>query len=594
MSLFPAYANDSNDTCSEKIDQYEECCGESLALEAQLLASDNDEEHDGGSHTAPPAACQSLQLLDCDYYVDCKLDVGNLRVSTLYYPGRPQYSTLPPREALGGAGARAEPGRRRARRYYSAGAGSGASSADALPDEELAERTRAYRDMLADNPTDESLWLQFIEFQELTRGAEAGLAAAESAARATRSPRVRAALHRARALALSPLRRLDMLRRELALAESDDERTELWLRTLGCAGAAGGAELDAAARAALGACRASAAAYPLLLYAYGAGLRAAGHWERLVLLLELVLSMNFPPAAFPPPPDPMQLADQERRLHDLEDKVVCSGLPLSTVWVRVERARAAVHWRAVEAGAVPAEDPQRAPVPADVAHLLQPAGAAAPLLVLQALRLAKVPLLPLGQHVLCAADASGDALGDAAEADGAEVMLALVRAARRLPATHAARGPGAARLVQALVEPPHYLAAAGGFLRWVRALWDAACEWLTGEWREAMLCWRLRWLHALLLLLDLQDEAGRSEAQRIRNEARAAVKRWAASALPYAHVARLERRAAGPRPAARPRWPRCAPRWPTPRCRRTVGSTSPGAACRLRYSVPCNTNKTNF
>lgn len=452
---------------------------------------------------------------------------------------------MPPRGALGGVGGRAGAARRRARRYYGAGASSGASSADALPDAELAQRTRAYRDMLADNPTDESLWLQFIEFQELTRGPEAALAAAETAAGAARSRRLRAALHRVRALALSPLRRLDLLRRELALAESDGERTELWLRAVRCAGLAGGAELDAAARGALQACRGDPRAYPLLLYEYGAALRAAGHWERLVLLLELVLSMNFPPAAFPPPPDPLQLADQERRLHDLEDKVLGSGLPLSTVWVRVERARAGVHWRAVEAGAAPAEDPQRAPVAADVAHLLQPAGAAAPLLLVQALRLAKVPLLPLGQHVLCAADASGDELGDAAEADGAELVLALVRAARRLPPTAAARGPGAPQLVLTLLEPPHYLAAAGGFLRWVRALWDAACEWLAGDWREAVLCWRLRWLHALLLLLDLQDEAGRSEAQRIRNEARAAVKRWAASALPYAHAARIERVVAG-------------------------------------------------
>lgn len=93
-----------------------------------------------------------------------------------------------------------------------------------------------------------------------------------------------------------------------------------------CAGSAGGAELDAAARGALQACRGDARAYPLLLYEYGAALRAAGHWERLVLLLELVLSMNFPPAAFPPPPDPLQLADQERRLHDLEDKVTWGAI----------------------------------------------------------------------------------------------------------------------------------------------------------------------------------------------------------------------------------------------------------------------------
>ncbi|CAD0245397.1 unnamed protein product [Spodoptera exigua] len=504
MSLFPAYGNES----SEKIVQQEEHSNESLALEAQLLASDNDEEHEGSSHTEPTAPCQSLQPPECDYYIDCKLDVGNLRVSTLYYPGRPQYSTLSSRDALGCPGAGAAAGRRRIRRYYSAGA----SSADASPDAELAQRTRAFRDMLADNPTDESLWLRFIEFQEVSRGAEAALSAAEEAAASAggaacaASARLRAALHRVRSLALSPLRRLDLLRRDLALAGGvpDDVRTELWLRALSCAGAAGAAELDAVAGAALPACRAQPRAYPLLLYAYGAALRAAGHWERLVLLLELVLSMNFPPAAFPPPPDPRQLEEQEQRLQQLEDKVLDSGLPLSTVWVRVERARAAVHWRAPEAGAALPEDPQRLPLAADVAHLLQPAGAAAPLLLVQALRLAKVPLMPLGQYVLSAADASGDALGDASEAEGAEALLALVRAARRLPATSAARGAGAAALVAALVEPPEYLSGAGGFLRWLRALWGAACEWAAPEWRDALLCWRLRWLHALLLLLDLQ------------------------------------------------------------------------------------------
>ncbi|KAH9633794.1 hypothetical protein HF086_005428 [Spodoptera exigua] len=299
MSLFPAYGNES----SEKIAQQEEHSNESLALEAQLLASDNDEEHEGSSHTEPTAPCQSLQPPECDYYIDCKLDVGNLRVSTLYYPGRPQYSTLSSRDALGCPGAGAKAGRRRIRRYYSAGA----SSADASPDAELAQRTRAFRDMLADNPTDESLWLRFIEFQEVTRGAEAALSAAEEAAASAGGAACAASARPAGGAA--------------SRGVPDDVRTELWLRALSCAGAAGAAELDAVAGAALPACRAQPRAYPLLLYAYGAALRAAGHWERLVLLLELVLSMNFPPAAFPPPPDPRQLEEQEQRLQQLEDKV---------------------------------------------------------------------------------------------------------------------------------------------------------------------------------------------------------------------------------------------------------------------------------
>lgn len=64
---------------------------ETLALEAQLLASDNDEERDIDISAIEHVSTRTHSLDDeKDYYLDCKLDVGNLRVSTLYYPGRPQ------------------------------------------------------------------------------------------------------------------------------------------------------------------------------------------------------------------------------------------------------------------------------------------------------------------------------------------------------------------------------------------------------------------------------------------------------------------------------------------------------------------------
>lgn len=52
---------------------------------------------------------------------------------------------------------------RRPRRYFS-------TPAEPAPqlladDVELAQRTRAYLDMLAETPTDEALWLRFIHFQ---------------------------------------------------------------------------------------------------------------------------------------------------------------------------------------------------------------------------------------------------------------------------------------------------------------------------------------------------------------------------------------------------------------------------------------------
>lgn len=55
----------------------------------------------------------------------------------------------------------------------------------------------------------------------------------------------------------------------------------------------------------------------------GATLRAAGLWEQLVLLLELVCAVNYPPSgAFPPPAPPAELAqEKEQRLLDAEDAV---------------------------------------------------------------------------------------------------------------------------------------------------------------------------------------------------------------------------------------------------------------------------------
>lgn len=63
-----------------------------LAQEAQLLESESEEErHTEASAVSPVPVDRSSSQLDSDeYYLDRKFDCGNLRVSTLYYPGRPQ------------------------------------------------------------------------------------------------------------------------------------------------------------------------------------------------------------------------------------------------------------------------------------------------------------------------------------------------------------------------------------------------------------------------------------------------------------------------------------------------------------------------
>ncbi|KAM3955700.1 LOW QUALITY PROTEIN: uncharacterized protein ACR2FA_010380 [Aphomia sociella] len=551
MSLFPAYANKDVSPIPEDFDfegQVDWQQDATNSREAFLLASDDD---DTGAPRVQTEQSPPHPLQQEDFYLDTKLDRGNLRVSTLYYPGRPQYNARSREER--------RPRKQRARRYFDAApAAAAAAATDVGDDAEIAARVASFRRMLADTPQDVDLWLRFIDFQERWRGGGAALAAAAEAA--ARRPRARLLRRRRGALRrrhLAPPERAAALRDDIAAEKSPQIKLELWLQlleALACSSTTTGPPaIYAAARAALADTRACPRAYPHVLYAYGETLRFAGLWEQLVLLLELVLAMSFPPSdAFPTRPQPARDADVERRLLAAEDEAIASGLPLSAVWVRVESARAAAHWRPARgdaaAAAAAAADPQRAPLPADVAELLQPAGGerARFLLLAQALRLAQVPALPAAgctRRALCAGGAGG-----------AEALLALVRAARRLPAhpARAARPAAAAAALAACVDPPHYFVDDAGYLSWVGALWEAACGWAAGARRTALLCWRLRWLHALMLLVDPEEESGRAELRRMRGEARAALRRHAAgAALPFAQFARLELVAGAPQHARR-------------------------------------------
>ncbi|CAH2109282.1 unnamed protein product [Euphydryas editha] len=593
MALFPAYSSQEEQNIAE-----EPVSAGSVKVvpedfqtdstESQLLASDTEDDK-AIENSSKPAPSFSLQVQsNDDFYVDRKLDRGNLRVSTLYYPGRPQYECG--RVRLAGessAGGRA----RRSRRYYSRRA------ADEPDEPAVAARAAAYRQLLARAPHDVALWERYIDFQEVCGDAETTLTAAEeAAARVPRSGRLRAralaALRAARPLHVC----LERLRGLLAAGERPllspvphepesaravlltvfldgngvlckevgkkcgNVRLELWERLLGALGASpdcDAAQLTRAAAAALADTRGVPHAYPRLFYCVGSYLRAAGLWERLVLSIELVVAMNYAPASFPPPALAELAERAERRLRDLEDKVADSGLPLGARWVRVERARAAAHWRPAPRGA-PLDtplDPQRSPLAPDVADLLLPASAPGePLhLAVRLLQLAKVPLLPATQWAR--------RVGGAPE--GGEALLPLLLAVHALPPAHPARVPPALapRLLTLLLDPPHYFSDDTGYLSWVNALWDACCEWASGWARAALLCWRLRWLHALLLAAGGGPGAAAgggpeaaagggsgtaAEAVRLRGEARALLRRFdCASPLPFAELARLELLAAG-------------------------------------------------
>ncbi|XP_028158724.1 uncharacterized protein LOC114351644 [Ostrinia furnacalis] len=154
MSLFPAYALEDAESCTDVQGMQEM----SPACEASLLASDDEAPPPRSPPPPPPPPPPSFRDT---FYLDPKSDYGNLRVSTLYYPGRPQYASRSSAAlgAAGGAGGAGGAGARK-RRYFEARAPEPGPLAD-----ELAPRLAAFRAMLADTPTDVDLWLQFIRFQ---------------------------------------------------------------------------------------------------------------------------------------------------------------------------------------------------------------------------------------------------------------------------------------------------------------------------------------------------------------------------------------------------------------------------------------------
>lgn len=97
------------------------------------------------------------------------------------------------------------------RRYWQAGAGGAAPGAELPP-----ARVPALRAALLQQPHDEELWLQYIEYQQEwgVRGGE--LEAANEACAAFSSPRLREAQHRARTVHLTAEQLRAALRDDIA------------------------------------------------------------------------------------------------------------------------------------------------------------------------------------------------------------------------------------------------------------------------------------------------------------------------------------------------------------------------------------------
>ncbi|VVD05644.1 unnamed protein product [Leptidea sinapis] len=157
MALFPAYAGstavDENiSNCQLLSTQYEV----TESLETQLLASDSDEEMKKNTHNTEKSPSVQCNTAVNEFYIDCKFDPGNLRVSTLYYPGRPKY--------LVHDSASSDPCKvnKRWKRYFSYIVVDSSDAGD------IAERSAAYRKLLAETPQNIYLWEAYIDFQGRT------------------------------------------------------------------------------------------------------------------------------------------------------------------------------------------------------------------------------------------------------------------------------------------------------------------------------------------------------------------------------------------------------------------------------------------
>lgn len=125
----------------------------------------------------------------------------------------------------------------------------------------------------------------------------------------------------------------------------------------------------------------------------GLFLRQAGLLELMWSLINVYLEFNL--AKLDPTKFHITNTVADNALTELEEAILGSQLPLSTLWLRVEALRAGTHWVPLPADA-DSEDPQRLVFPEDVNDLIHPINSPHLTfrLVTVTLSLLKVPLLP--------------------------------------------------------------------------------------------------------------------------------------------------------------------------------------------------------
>ncbi|XKL68828.1 hypothetical protein PGB90_006597 [Kerria lacca] len=122
-------------------------------------------------------------------------------------------------------------------------------------------------------------------------------------------------------------------------------------------------------------------------------LRQCGLWEQLCTLIRLNLQLNISTSEVENYKVKVLIPDE--KIKELEDEILCSGLPICSLWLRLEKIRQRVHWYPVLDDEC--EDPQRIVLPTDVSDLIRPISTNSLNLriTIITMYLLKVPLMPL-------------------------------------------------------------------------------------------------------------------------------------------------------------------------------------------------------
>ncbi|XP_077293910.1 nuclear exosome regulator NRDE2 [Arctopsyche grandis] len=507
-----------------------------------------------------------------DFYIDKRIDYGNLRVSTLYNPARPQYDR---KKKLLGICAYSNPKKRKrgADRYYNTKIidqsqnidktqpksskkrshkqnedfieieDSGISWGDERIDKDLVEKTTNFNKYLNDNPYDVDMWLQFVKFQEdrlafdVFNHRVASKATAKNLCCSKQLSILDAALKH-------NFNSMELLCKKVKLSEqsmANDQylsmlkqligtpdlqlgllnRAWLWyVDAVQCSMALSSVssvkEIYAAALKAL--TKAMKEKYAVshvdITYRLGLFLRQAGLWEQLWMLIKMNIEINLAATNTEGSCNFESLVTQvnDKDLIDEENKIISSGLPMHEIWSRIELLRSKLQWLP---STIESDDPQRIVFSTDFADFIKPVSQKANMfaMTVNILRLLKIPLLPATHETTVCMKGNGYLIEW--ENDNIETCLPfLYTIISSLERIDTLKLKILTNIVKDFAEEPNYLSATNQYFKFINNIMMQCSRWFDGDEQTAILLWWIRLLRTLLTMISL-DSSDVTEMQKI-------------------------------------------------------------------------------